>query len=136
MHGSVPAAHHVRQPGSVQRIRDVAVGLELLAVLPVLDPATAEAEVLAGLDAEEVADDSDEVLLARDRQPHHAPGVLLVDIRDALEGALQRRRVRVRGRHGFLRASITRKGARGSLHPSAPSPPTYRLPPDTVPRRM
>src|SRR6266851_4012554 len=74
--------------------RHIAVGLELLAVFPVLGPPTEQAEVLPELHAEEVADDGDEVFVARDGQPHHAPGVLLVDVGDALMDALQGGRVR------------------------------------------
>jgi hypothetical protein len=70
------------------------------APLPVLGPGAAQAEILPGLDAEEVADNGDEVLLARHGQPHHAPGVLLVDVGDALKDAL----------HGCVRA-----GARAVL---------------------
>ena len=56
--------------------RHVAVGLELLTVLSVLGPGSTQPQVLARLDAKEVADDGDEVPLAWDGQPHHAPGVL------------------------------------------------------------
>ncbi len=62
---------------------------ELPAVLRVVDPRPAEAEVLARLHAQQVADGGHQVAVSRHLEPHHAPGVLLVREDDPLQHPLQ-----------------------------------------------
>ena len=108
-----PRGHHLADPpdqagpqvllDAVERRggnRGVGGDPELPAVLRIVDPAAAEAEVLARLHAEQVADGGDQVAVSRHLEPHHAPGVLLVGEDDPLQGPLESLRARAGGLGG------------------------------------
>ena len=67
---------------------DVGIDAELLAVLLVRHPLSGEAQTLARLNAEQVADGGDEIPGSGDHELHDAPGILFVRERYAFEHAL------------------------------------------------
>jgi hypothetical protein len=97
-----PRGHHLADPpdqagpqillDAVERGRgDRGIGgdPELPAVLGIVDPASAEAEVLPRLHAEQVADGGDQIAVSRHLEAHHAPGIFLIAEDDPLQHPFQ-----------------------------------------------